>query len=237
MKLNELKDIWKSVTHNAIEKDAVSETTILKTIRKKSTSEISKIRSTMQFKLIGGSFATLVVLFSAVVSITFPKKTNLIEAIYSRISSFLFSEKSNLLGSLFTPLEYTLLLITLALFIIIMLHYNYKAFKKVKAIQSSSENLNSTLEKVIEIVENVMKLNVNFGTLSITLMGTWIAYSYLYRDNDVQFDSNLLYLFITIIISLILFYFIESFGQKIKFGRYVKRLKSYLKSLEQEKNN
>lgn len=236
MELIELKNIWESVNLTIIENDSIDEITMLKTIRKKSHSQISKIRRVLTFKLIIGSFATLVIVSSAVISILSPHKTSIISSIYNDILSDFFTEKEVVANSFITPLEFTLIVSTLAIFMLIMLHYNYLAFKKIKEIQSSALSLNDSLNKVVKIVENIMKLNVNFGAISITLIGAWIAYLFMYYDKDFLFDIHLLYLLKYIIIIFIMAFIIELIGQKMKFSRYVKRLKSYQKTLDQEKD-
>ena len=70
------------------------------------------------------------------------------------------------------------------------------------SFKSSALSLNDSLNKVVKIVENVMKLNVNFGAISITLIGAWIAYLFMYYDKGFLFDIHLLYLLKYIIIIL-----------------------------------
>jgi len=218
MELLGLKTIWQSITANTIEKDIVEERFVSKTIHSKSNAEVSKIKRVMLFKLVFGSLAGIMTILFAILSITNPAKVTFF-------------------NSIFSPSEYTIFFGSMALSISVMVILNYRAFRVITKFQTSSTNLKDSLARVIKVMENAMKLNIYSDALMTPIIVTWMTYAKVFSERELTLKLGVIVLVVVPLLTFSFSYFFQSYSQKLKFGNFVSRLKSYLKSLEREKNS
>ncbi len=219
MELIELKMIWQSTNASTLERDFVEEHVVSKTIHKKSNTEISKIKRVMRFKLVFGSFISIMMILFAIVSILKPMKITFLNSIFS------------------SPWEYTIFFSSMALSIGAMVFYNYKAFRVISKFQASSSNLMESLSQVIRVMENTMKLNVYSDAIMTPIIVTWITYMKVFNERGLTLKAEIIVLVIVPFLTFCFSYYFQRFAQKLKFGNYVNRLKSFLRTFEQEINN
>nr|WP_321233799.1 hypothetical protein [uncultured Psychroserpens sp.] len=217
MELLELKSIWNIVTEEAIKNHMINEYEVKTTIQKDSKTTLSKIKRVMKLKLFIGSLVGVLTLLFSIVSIVKPNE----------IAFFDFA---------FSPKEYALFFIIMFVGMLFMVIHNLKAYKVLLEFEKSSEDLKNALTKIIKVMENAMKLNIYSDAFITPIVVTWITYAKVFSEREMTFKLGIIVL---VVIPLLIFcfsYFFQRFAQKLKFGNYVNQLKSYLKSLEEEKN-
>ena len=215
MELADLKTIWDQATADISTNAYVDEGLVDKTIRKRSVAELSKIKRGFFLKF---TFATVVILICA----------------SSTIMTLTFPEEFNPLGSFFSPLETTIFYATMTFSLAAMLWFNHRAYRRLKALEGSSDNLKKYLHQFISSMESAIRFNIYSDTFMSPIMLTWIFYVYAFKVHPLALNQRFVLLFILPLVIGTFAYFFQRFSQKLKFGRYVNRLKAFLDELNQE---
>jgi len=217
MELIELKNIWQ-YANSTEEKESIEEGFVLKTIHKESSTEVSKIKNVIFFKLIFGGLVGIMTLLFSILSIIIP-------------------EKVTFFNSIFSPLEYTIFFSSMALSIGVIVFYNYKVFRAITKFQTSSVDIKDSLIRVIRVLENAISINIYSDALITPVMITWLVYAKVFSEKELTLGLGILVLVVIPILTFCISYFFQRYTQKLKFGNYIDRLKSYLKTLEPTKDD
>lgn len=212
MDLLELKSAWTLLQQDVISNDKVDESEILNAVHGKSKSEISKIKRGLHLKFIVASLSIIATTGIAVTSFT--------------NSSF------NPLDFIFSAIESATFFLVMAVSISVMVFFNYQAYSQIKSIQNSSLNLKDNLKSFIKAMRKAIAFNIFSDTFITPLIFTWVYYAYAFKEYQLGFDSRTVLLFVFPILIGILSYFFQRFMQRLKFGKYLDRLTSYLDSLQ-----
>lgn len=215
MELTELKSIWELISADFLTKHSVSEGIVIETIRKKSNTEISKIKRSMLWKLGLGALSTFIIIALLIVTIIESKGFKILRV------SLNTTEASMFFGSL-------------ALSILVMLWFNYKAYRKIIRFQFLKYNLRESLQAVVDAMETAIKVNIYSDTVLTPIVITWLFYMNYYKNRPLEWNNGALYLILLPIAVGILVLYFQRFIQKVKFGNYVNNLKAYLESLKKE---
>lgn len=213
MELAELQSVWNVVSEQTIAKYRIDENVVSGAIHKKSNTEIAKIKRALLLKLGIGSVVALIAFASAILA-------------------FLAPTDFNPLDIVFNPTETVIFYTSLALSISVMLFYNYRAFQKIKAFQSTTADLKSSLGTIVKTMQNVMTLNIYSDTFMSPILLTWGYYASVYKDQVFTWDLRALVLLLLPFVLGIFAYYFQRYMQQQKFGNYVDRLKEYLGELE-----
>ena len=212
MDLPELKSAWTLLQQDVIGKDKVDQREILDAVHGKSKSEISKIKRGLHLKFIIASFSIIAITVIAVASFT----------------NSLF----NPLDFIFSPTESAAFFLIMAVSITVMVYFNYEAYRQIKRIQKSSLNLKDNLKSFIIAMRKAIAFNIFSDTFIAPIIFTWIYYAYAFKEHQAGFDSRTALLFVLPVLIGILSYLFQRFMQRLKFGKYLDRLTSFLDSLQ-----
>ncbi len=211
MELLELQLAWQSWSDQDIQNYRVDETVISQSLTKQSQSEIALIKRAMRIKFFVGGLAALTAIGLSLFSWIKPVELD------------------------FSPVEASALFAVLALSIMIMLSFNYRAFLGLQKVQASSLDLKSSLSQVIRLIRNVMNINVYSDALMTPVLVVWITYANISTRGEFLWNKHG-WILAGLALGLFCFsYFFQRYTQQLKFGRYVDRLQSYLDTLEKEK--
>ncbi|MDA3944294.1 MAG: hypothetical protein PF694_12235 [Bacteroidetes bacterium] len=212
MDLIKLKSAWTILQQDVINNDKVDENSILNAVHSKSKSEISKIMSGLHFKFIVASISVLVAISLALLSILSPT--------------------TNPLDFIFSPVESATFFFVMALTVSVIVYFNYQAYSHIKSIQRSSLNLKDNLKRFIDTMNKAIALNIFSDTFMTPIIFAWAYYAYAFKDHQLAFDLRTAMLFVLPVLIGVISYFVQRFMQHLKFGKYLKRLSCYLKSLQ-----
>ncbi len=216
MELVELKSVWQLVNADIKEKDFVDDKILIDTIHQKSETELGKIRIALKIKLIVGSLVGILGLALLLGLFIAPQKFNTLDSIFSEYETMVF---------------YSTLIISLSA----MLWFNYQSYKKVAASETQALTLKESLDMVIQAMKKSIRFNIYSDALMSPIVLTWLVYAYVYHDRNFEFDLLGIIILILPILVGYLAYFVQRYTQKLRFGKYVDKLESYLYELQKEK--
>ena len=208
----EIKSAWTLLQEEVIINDMVNENEIFNSVHGKSKSEISKIKRGLHLKFIIALLSVIAAIGLAVTSFT--------------DSSF------NPLDFIFSPVESTIFFLAMALSVSVLVYFNYQAYRQIKGIQHSSLNLKENLRSFIKAMRKAIAYNIFSDAFITPIIFAWVFYAYAFKDHQLGFDLRTALLFVLPVLVGFLSYFFQKFMQRLKFGRYLDRLKSYLDSLQ-----
>lgn len=216
MELLELKSVWNAVVDETISNDTIDTFVVEKSIKKDSKSVLGKIRRVMYFKFIFGTTTLLVCLVMFIGSFINPVQFIFLEPIFDLIDNRFF-------------------LVTVSIFMIAMLSWNFKAFREIKRFQTSATTIKESLRKFIDIMGKTIKLNVYSSVAFNSAAVGWISYLVNNKKGFVEgiFQITLMVALVTTV-GAVVFYFLSRYEQKIKFGNYLNQLKSILEDLNEK---
>ena len=212
MDMIEIKSAWTLLQEEVIINDMVNENEIFNSVHGKSKSEISKIKRGLHLKFIIALLSVIAAIGLAVTSFT--------------DSSF------NPLDFIFSPVESTIFFLAMALSVSVLVYFNYQAYRQIKGIQHSSLNLKENLRSFIKAMRKAIAYNIFSDAFITPIIFAWVFYAYAFKDHQLGFDLRTALLFVLPVLVGFLSYFFQKFMQRLKFGRYLDRLKSYLDSLQ-----
>lgn len=216
MELLELKSVWNAVVDDAIAKDNVDAFVVEKSIKKDSKSVLAKIKRVMYFKFALGGLSLAI-------------------GVIMLIGSFIEPQQFTFYESIFDLMDNRIFLATVILFMAAMLSWNFKAFREVKQFETSSSTIKESLKRFIGIMGRTIKLNVYSGVAFNSIAFGWVCYLLNNRKGFVEGTLQITLMVIAVIgIGAVIFYFLSSYEQKVKFGNYVNQLKSNLKDLQEK---
>lgn len=214
MELIELKSAWDLLQQDVISNDSVEEHKIAMSIHSKSRSEISKIKRGLQVKFV---IASVSIVFAAALAFLSILKPAL-----------------NPLDFIFSPIESAAFLGLMAFSLAAMVYFNFQAYSRIKAVQSSSLNLKDNLERFVYAMKTGIAFNIYSDAFITPIIFTWAYYAYAFRDQPFDTDVRTALLFILPILVGVLSYLLGRFLQHLKFGKYLDRLGGYLESLQKK---
>ncbi|MEQ8242374.1 hypothetical protein [Fulvivirga sp.] len=212
MELAELKSSWKIADATS---EFVDETLISKAIHKKPAGELAKIKWSLHFKFIfGGSAALICTVFTFL--------------------SIAYHQKFTPLDTHFSSLETTLFYGSLALSLLIMIWFNYRAYRQIQIVLTQPDSIKSTLKRFIKSMESAIRFNIYSEALMSPIFITWLYYAYVFDNRTFDWDVfGLVLLLLPFAIGAFSYYF-QRYAQKLKFGNYLSRLKSYYEGLDEK---
>lgn len=216
MELLELKSVWDVVVEDTISKERVDEFVVEKSIKKDSKSVLAKIKRVMLFKFAFGGLSLVICLVMF-------------------IGSFIEPEKFTFYENIFDLTDNRIFLITIILFMGAMLSWNFKAFREIKYFETNVSSVKESLKRFIAIMGHTIKLNIYSGAAFNSVAFGWICYLANNKKDFVEgtFQIALMVTMATIL-GAVIFYYLSRYEQKLKFGNYLNRLKSYLKDLQEK---
>jgi hypothetical protein len=209
----ELKSVWSSVINEKISRDTVGEDVVEKSIRKDSKAVLARLKKVMYLKFSLGGLC--LVLCSVVLT-----------------GSFFAPEKFTFYEFIFDLADNRIFLATLIAFLMGMLTWNLRAFREIKRFEISATSVKESLHRFIGIMEKTIKLNVYSETVFNAMALAWVCYL---ANNKIGFADGIFQIVVIVGLALglgaIVFYYLSTYQQKIKFGGYLKQLKSNLDDL------
>jgi hypothetical protein len=182
------------------------------TIHSKSKSEISKIKRGLHLKFI---LASVSIVFSAALAFLSILKPAL-----------------NPLDFIFSPLESAVFLGLMTMSLAAIIYYNFHAYSRIKAVETSALNLKENLQIFIDAMKRAIAFNIYSDTFMAPIIFTWAYYAYAFSDRPLATDGTTALLFLLPILVGVLSYLLARFIQYLKFGKYLSRLKGYLDSIQ-----
>lgn len=213
MELAELELAWVDFSAEVIEADRVDESVLLDTVHQKSRAEISKIKRGLYLKFVAASCVLTGLLLVTGLNFRYPVSFNFLDFVFS-------------------PVETQVFLVTVSISIATMIYFNYRAYKKIKTVQASANNLKASLQGFISAMENAINFNIYSDTLLTPIIVVWVYYAKVYDHQPLVWELKALALIIIPVLTGTFSYFFQRFMQYLKFGKYVDRLKKHLTDLE-----
>ena len=210
MEFDELKSIWDNVIHEDEEKGLLEREGIRSLISKKSDSAIAKISRTIKFKLFIAGIAGVLTLPLSILAI---------------IYGFKFYDG-------YTPLQSGITLLLLSFIVLTMTWLNFRSYLKIQLFQGSSEDVLTTLKKVIALMENFMKVNIYSDAMFTPILTSVIVGHKLYQSGSHSVEKLILFVIATAVLTFLLSNFINRRTMKLKFGSYMNTLRDCVHELE-----
>ncbi|PHN03471.1 hypothetical protein [Flavilitoribacter nigricans] len=218
MELAELQSAWNLVNVDVQRKDILDEQAVRTRIRRSSGTELAGIKRALQFKFLIGTTVAVI-------------------AIGASLGSALAPREFHPLDFLFSARETTLFYGTLSVSLCCMLFFNHRAYRFIGALERSTEDVKTSLERFIQVMERAMRFNIYSDTFMSPVFFTWFYYAYAFREHDLDWDiRGLLLVLLPVLVGVFSFFF-QKYMQHLKFGRYLDRLKYYLQSLDAKKED
>lgn len=218
MELAELQTAWRLVDAEIQSRDSVKEPVLAESIHRRSHSELADIKRALQQKfVIGGLVAAI--------------------SVGASLASMLAPEEFHPLDFIFKAGETAFFYATLAVSLSVMLGFNYRAYRAIKAIEQQAENVRTTLRQFVSVMEKSIRFNIYSDTFMSPIFISWFYYAYAFRDQPLTWGPRAAVLFILPVLVGFLSFYVQRYIQHLKFGQYLERLKTYLKSLDLEKDN
>lgn len=208
----ELKSAWNLLQQDVISTDKVDEYKIMTSVHSKSKSEISKIKRGLQVKFFVASVSALAASILAILSILKPDL--------------------NPLDFIFSPVESSAFFGLMAISIGVVVYFNYQAYTRIHAIETSALNLKENLRHFIAAMKRAIAFNIYSDTFISPIVFTWAYYAYAFSDHSLDFNIRTAFLFIVPILVGVISYLLERVIQQLRFGKYLSRLSNYLDSLQ-----
>jgi hypothetical protein len=216
MELLELKSVWQAVVEDTIAKDKVDGFVVEKSIKKDSKSVLAKIKRVMYFKFSLGGLSVVICIAMLIGSFINPTKFTFYEKIFDETDNRIF-------------------LATIILFMVAMLSWNLRAFREIKQFETTTATVKESLKRFIGIMGQTITLNIYSGVVFNSIALGWIFYLLNNRKGFAEGTLQItLMVLAVIVISAVVFYFLSRYEQKIKFGNYLKQLKTNLKDLSEK---
>ena len=212
MEILELKSHWALLQQEVAEQDFKSEDTLAERIHQKSRLELSQIKKSLHTKFVIAGGAILVGL-GIIIAILLDQSFNPLDFALNPQESIWF---------------YGIMVLSLA----IMLIFNLTAYNRIKKADGSSANIKENLEAFIQSMKVAIKFNIYSDTFVTPVIFTWVYYIYAYKEATIEFDLRGILLIVLPVGIGVLSYFIQRHMQRLKFGNYLSRLKSYLGELK-----
>jgi hypothetical protein len=217
MDLTELKSAWDVLQQDVISQDNVEEKEIMTSVHSKSKSEISKIKKGLQTKF-----------FIASASVVCASALSLLSVLKPAF---------NPLDYIFSPVESSSFFGVMALAISVVVYFNYQAYSRIDAIETSALNLKENLRHFIAAMKRAIAFNIYSDTFIAPIIFTWAYYAYAFKDHSLDADIRTALLFIVPVVVGLLSYILEKVIQQSRFGKYLERLSEYLNSLQKNSSD
>mgnify|MGYP000185406337 CR=1 FL=1 len=132
-----------------------------------------------------------------------------------------------------SPLNIQLFLWSITISLSLMLAINYRAYQRLQALQTRAHSLKAMLEEFILAMEKAIRFNIYSDTLMTPILITWAYYIKAYEKTAFQWGLQAAFLLLLPLIIGTLSYYFQRYQQELRFGQYLQRLKSILRSLEE----
>jgi len=214
MELQDLKLIWTKVVDEEHIKYELDRKKVQEMIHEKSNTILAKVEYRLKYKrwfcgIIGG--------FTILLSPTY----------------LLLNKDTNpLFGNVLSKVELfsiTLLMGLALMFLCIKISLDYK---KIVAQKTASENLNTTLNKVSDILKNIMKTTIFLDTIIVPLVTFLILYRILFEESSFVFDSRVLYILLGTAIAFLFIRYVSKRQQEDRFGAFIKNLNECIADMD-----
>ncbi len=213
MEIHDLKSIWTKVVDSEHTKYQVDQDKVQQLIHKKSNTTIDMIkRKLIRKQWLLGIIGSVTVLLAPVF--------------------YYDTDSSYFLDSILSKFEMSLIYFLMGVIIIIAFINAHRCYRKIVDYQKMSDNLKTTLEQTINILNKIMKHGVYSDAIGIPIFGTWILYRSLFKEASFAFDHRILLLILFAIGLFILKKYIGTYLQNKKFRPFINTLEKCISDIE-----
>ena len=212
MELLELKNIWKIVEKKEIKKNQINEHMITNTIQRRSDLILSKLARAMRLQTIMAGIAGF---FALLVSPMF----------------IIDKEDGFLLDHIFSPIEMSIVLFSMAVIVLFVTYYNWKGHQQIITYQKNSKNLKESLSDSLSILNKVQNLKIYSDAFGVPFFGIWIVYATLYSEYGFQLDIRLVYLLLIAVSIFVIGYYFAKWANR-PYKQYIEKLQYFQNELE-----
>lgn len=219
MELEQLKTVWEKTTEREVEGYFVSKEEVQRLIGKRSNTTISQIKRKIRNKIfMSGGIGLLLLAFASYVFIAE-------EPLFDFFVSFSDPDSNLEMGTFYLVFGLVICFISV---------FNAFSYRKILKIEKHKNNLKTSIESILVIVRNAMKVKIYSDTLVIP--GTVLALVVIHLIRGIGLFPNITILFLAVLgaVAFTVFsYSVTKYGQNKRYGKQIELLEECLVELQE----